>query len=196
VENVEPRIFAFGPTRFAFDLNLSDERRDGLDGIWHRKQSHQRHACIGQSRVNALPDRPDFRFAGQSGKGLDRIIRHHIIKLSHQSLIGSEHDRADRAGVGLSFPFYDRRRWLAFPKARAQSQFHRAIIITQGANRLIILPYARSGQSLHRADDRLQIAGTADFSGQACRGIAHGFSFGSPRILVLLLLAAPACLQH
>jgi hypothetical protein len=30
--------------------------------------------------MNALADRPDFRFARQGGKGLDRIIRHHIIK--------------------------------------------------------------------------------------------------------------------
>jgi hypothetical protein len=31
--------------------------------------------------VNALADRPNFWFTRQCGKGLDCIIRHHIIKL-------------------------------------------------------------------------------------------------------------------
>ena len=55
--------------------------------------------------MNALADGPNFGLAGQSSEGFDRIIGHHVVKLTHQSLVGSENDRANGAGVGLSFPF-------------------------------------------------------------------------------------------
>jgi hypothetical protein len=70
----------------------------------------------------------------------------------------------------------DRGSRLAFPKARAQSQFHGAIVVAQRAHRFLVLSDARSGQGFHRADDGLEISGTADLSAQAGRGVAHDFS--------------------
>ena len=102
MEDVKTRILAFGPMRFAFDLNLADERSDGLDGIRHGEESDQRQARVRQARMHALADGPDLGFAGQGGKRLDRKIGHHIIELAHQSLIGTEHDGADRIRIGFA----------------------------------------------------------------------------------------------
>ena len=41
---------------------------------------------------------------------------------------------------------------------------HDPIIVGQCAHRFLVLPDARCGQSFHRADDGLEVAGTADFS--------------------------------
>ena len=179
MENVNTRIFAFGPARFAFDLNLPDERGDGLDGVRHGEESHQRQARVRQARMNALTDSPDLGFAGQSCESLDRIIGHHLIKLAHQSLVGTEHDRANRTGNGLSFPFCNQGRRPAFPEACAQPQFHSAIVVGQRAHRFLVLSDARGGHGLHRANDGLEISGTVDLSAQARRGVAHDFFSGS-----------------
>ena len=134
MEDIKTRILAFGPMRFAFDLNLSDKRGDGLDGIRHGEKSDQRQARVRQARMNALTDGPDLGFAGQSCECLDRIIGHHVIKLAHQSLVGSENDRANRTRIGLSFPFHLQGGWLAFPKACAQPQLHGPIVVGQRAH--------------------------------------------------------------
>ena len=105
MENVNTRIFAFGPTGFAFDLNLPDERGDGLDGGRHSEESHRRQSPVRQARMNALTYSPDFGFARESCESPDRIISYHLIKLPHQSLVGTEHNRANRTGKGLFFPF-------------------------------------------------------------------------------------------
>jgi len=55
-------------------------------------------------------------------------------------LIGAEHDRDRRTRIGLSFPFYYRDCWLAFAKARSQSQFHSAIKVAQRLQQFFILP--------------------------------------------------------
>src|SRR5580704_6930723 len=102
MEDIKRRIIAFGPMRFAFDLNLSDERGNRLDGIWHGEESHQRQARVLQARMHALADGPDPWLAGQSRKGPDRIIGHYLVKLAHQSLVGTEHHGADSARIGLS----------------------------------------------------------------------------------------------
>src|ERR1017187_1368779 len=129
--------------------------------------------------MNALTDGPDLGFARQSCECLDRIIGHHVIKLAHQSLVGSENDRANRTRIGLSFPFYHQGRWLAFPKARAQPQRHGPIVVGQRAHRFLVLSDTRGGQGFHRADNGLEIAGTADLSAQALRGVAHDLSLAS-----------------
>src|ERR1017187_4577839 len=129
--------------------------------------------------MNALTDGPDLGFARQSCECLDRIIGPHVIKLAHQSLVGSENDRANRTRIGLSFPFYHQGRWLAFPKARAQPQLHGPIVVGQRAHRFLVLSDTRGGQGFHRADDRLEITGTPDLSAQARRGVAHGFSLSA-----------------
>ena len=69
-------MLAFVPMRFAFNLNLPDERGDGLDGVRHGEESDQRQARVRQTRMNTLADRPDLGFAGQSRESLDRIIGH------------------------------------------------------------------------------------------------------------------------
>ena len=134
--------------------------------------------------MNALADGPDLGFAGQGGERLDRIIGHHIVELAHQSLVGTEDDGADRPARRCPCSFGHRGRRLVLPKARAQAQFHGAIVVGQRAHRLLVLSDARSGQGLHRADDGLEIAGAADLAAQARRGVAHGFSSGpvSPRL--------------
>ena len=68
VEDVELAYFALAVARFAFHLNLPDERGDGLDGVRHGEESHQRQARVRQARMNALADGPDLGFAGQSGR--------------------------------------------------------------------------------------------------------------------------------
>jgi hypothetical protein len=120
VEDIKARILAFGPTRFAFDLNLSDERGDGLHGIRHGKDSHHRQARVRQTRMNALTHRPDFGFARQSSEGFDGKIGHHVVKLAHQSLIRAEHDRANGAGVGLSFSVLQSEPLARFPESTRQ----------------------------------------------------------------------------
>jgi hypothetical protein len=52
--------------------------------------------------MNALTDGPDLGFGRQSRQRLDRMIGHHIIKLAHQSLVGTKHDRANRTHIRLS----------------------------------------------------------------------------------------------
>jgi hypothetical protein len=89
--------------RLAFHENLPDKRGDGLDGIRHGEESHQRQARVRQARMNTFTDGPDFGFAGQSRECLIRIIGHHLIKLAHQSLVGTEHDGADRTRSGCPF---------------------------------------------------------------------------------------------
>ena len=103
MEEVELGDFALAVARLALDEDLPDERGDGLDGIRHGEEADQRQARVRQARVNALADGPDLGFAGQSGERLDRIIGHHLVELAHQSLVGAEHDGADRARIGWSF---------------------------------------------------------------------------------------------
>src|SRR5665647_371085 len=165
--------------RFAFNLNLPDERGDGVDGVRNREESDQRQARIRQTRMNTLADRPDVTFSGQSREGLDSIIGHNVVKLPHQSLIGAENDCAYRIRMGWCFPFHQGSYRLVFPKARTQPQFHGPIIIVQRAHRFLILSDARCGQGFHRADNGLEIAGTADLSAQALRGVAHDLSLAS-----------------
>src|SRR5271167_3588211 len=113
-------ILTFVSMRFAFNLNLPDERGDGLDGVRHGEESDQRQARVRQTRVNTLADRPGFSFAGQSREDLDRIIGHNLVKLPHQSLIGPENNRAYRTRSGWYFRIHHHGRRLVFPKARAQ----------------------------------------------------------------------------
>ena len=42
MEDPKAGILAVVPMRFAFDLNLPDERRDGLDGVRHGEEPNQR----------------------------------------------------------------------------------------------------------------------------------------------------------
>src|SRR6202050_2410779 len=104
--------------RFAFNLDLPYERGDGLDRVRHGEESDLRQARVRQTRMNALADRPDVTFSGQSREGLDRIIGHNVVKLTHQSLIGPENDRAYRTSIGWRFPLHHRSPRLVFPKAR------------------------------------------------------------------------------
>ena len=73
--------------RFAFDLDLPDERGDGLDGIWYSEKSDQRQTRVCQTRMHARTDSPNLGFTRQRSECLDRIIRNYIVKLSHQSLV-------------------------------------------------------------------------------------------------------------
>src|SRR5664279_332113 len=130
MEDIQTRILALCPMRFALDLDLSDERGDGLDGIRDREKSHQRQARVRQARMNTLTNGPDFGLAGQGCERLDRIIGHHVIKLPHESLVGSENDRANRTRIDLPFPLHLHRGWLALPKARAQPQLHGPIAVS------------------------------------------------------------------
>src|ERR1035438_3326414 len=134
MENVQSRILALGPMRFAFDLELPDERGDGLDGIRKRKMSHDLQARILQTRMNALTDGPDPGVAGQGGKGLDRVIRHHVVELAHQPLVRSEYDGTDGALAGRSLPCYPKGLRLAFSKTRAQAQFYGPVVVSQCAH--------------------------------------------------------------
>jgi hypothetical protein len=109
MEHPERRMLAFVPMRFTFNLNLPDERGDGLNGVRHREETGQRQARIRETRVNTLADRPDATFPGQSREALDRIIGHHIVELPHQPLIGPENDCAYHTRMGWCLPF--RRPW-------------------------------------------------------------------------------------
>ena len=126
--------------------------------------------------MNALTDGPDLGFAGQSCECLHRIIGHHVIELTHQSLVGSENNRANRIRIGLVFAFWHQGRQLVSPKARAQPKLHGPIVVGQRTDRFLVLSDTGGGQGLHRADDGLEIAGTADLSAQAYSGVAHDCS--------------------
>lgn len=95
MEDIELPMIASGLMRFPFDLNLSDERRDGLNGIGHGEYSHRRQACIRQPGVHAFADSPDLGFAGLHREGLDRKVGDDIVELADQALIRAEHHRAD-----------------------------------------------------------------------------------------------------
>jgi hypothetical protein len=84
---VELGDFTLAVARAALHENLADERGDGLDGVRHGEESHQRQARVRQARMNALTDGPDLGFGRQSRQRLDCIIGHHIIELAHQSLV-------------------------------------------------------------------------------------------------------------
>ena len=64
MEDVELRILALGAVRFALDLNLSDERGDGLDGIRDREEPDQRQARVCQACMHTFTHGPDLGFAG------------------------------------------------------------------------------------------------------------------------------------
>ena len=97
VEEVELGDFTLAVARLALDENLPDQRGDGLDGVRHGEEPHQRQARVRQARVHALTDGPDSDSSGQRGERLHRIVGHHLVELAHQSLVGTEHDGADRA---------------------------------------------------------------------------------------------------
>src|SRR5579863_307556 len=84
------------PLRFALDLNLPNQRSNRLNGIGNRKKPDRRNARIDQARMNASADSPNLRFARQRCEGLDGIISDDVVELPNQSLIGSEHDGANR----------------------------------------------------------------------------------------------------
>ena len=139
----------------ALQENLPDERSDGLDGVRHGEVAHHRQTRVHQARTNALTDGPDLGFGRQSRQRFDRIVGHHLIELSHQPLVGTEHDRADRTRRCWSFSFCNQGRRPAFPEACAQPQLHNAIVVGQRAHRFLVLSDARGGYRLHCADDGL-----------------------------------------
>src|SRR5450631_1083731 len=166
--------------RFAFNLNLSNERSDGLNGVRYREESDQRQARVRQTRVNTLADRPDATLSGQCRDGIDRIVGHNVVELPHQSLIGPENDCAYRTRMSWCFGFlHPGGRRPVFPNARAQTQLDGPIIVGQRAHRFLVLSDTRCGQDFHRADNGLEIPGTADLSAQALRGVAHDLSLAS-----------------
>src|SRR5208283_5128524 len=162
--------------RFTFNLNLPDERGDGLDGVRYREESDRRQARVRQTRINTLADRPNVTFSRQSRESLDRIIGDDIVKLSHQTLIGPENDCPYGTDMGWCFRFHHGGYRLVCPKARPQPQLHAPIIVGQGVYRFLVLSDIRCGQGFHRADDGSKIAGTADLSPQALCGVAHDLS--------------------
>ena len=66
-----------------------------LDGIRHVEETHRWQARVRKPCVNALTDRPDPVFARQCGERLHRKIGHQVVELSHQPLIGAEHNRVE-----------------------------------------------------------------------------------------------------
>ena len=175
------------PMRFAFDLNLSDERRDGLDGIRHGEKSDQRQAGIRQTRMNALADGPDLRFAGQGGERLDREIGHHVIELADQSLVGTEHDRADRICASGLLRCSTDRGGPACPESRRPSPVPRCD--SSRPRRAPISRIVRCSMRPRPSSCGRRIADRrrcAIFRRRLCRGVAHGFSsaggFGLARL--------------
>ena len=73
--------------RFTLHENLPDERSDCLDGARHGEKAHERKARVRQALMDTLTDGPDFRSGRESRQGCDRIIGHHVIKLTDQSLV-------------------------------------------------------------------------------------------------------------
>ncbi|GGC39484.1 hypothetical protein GCM10011371_28530 [Novosphingobium marinum] len=107
------------------------------------------------------------------GKGRDRVLGDHVVKLTHQTLIRPENNRADCFVVPVSFFAARWKRARALPKADAQPKFNSALVIGQSANGSFELSDARCSQGLHCPDDGLEIVGTLDLSLQAFRRIAH-----------------------
>jgi|ERR1022692_1511012 hypothetical protein len=114
-------MLAFVPMRFTFNLNLPDERGNGLNGVGYREEAGKRQARFCETRVNTLADCPDATFPVQSREGAYRIISHNIVELPHESLIGSENDCAYYTPMDWCLPLGRSRCRRTFPKARAQS---------------------------------------------------------------------------
>src|SRR5208283_140264 len=177
VEEVKLIKFSLAVMRFTFNQDLTDERRDGVDGSRNSEKSHRRDTGIRQPRSNAIADGPDFLFAGQRIERLGDKIRQYIVELADKSLIGAEDDGAYRLRSRAGLPG-----WLSgdvlIPQAHRQAEFYGAIIVRKCQHRLLVLSDARGCQSLHRADHGFQISRSADLATQACQCIAHGFFSG------------------
>src|SRR5208337_8609 len=178
VEEVKLTKFSLAVMRFTFNQDLTDERRDGVDGSRNGEKSHRRDTGIRQPRSNAIADGPDFLFAGQRIERLGDKIRQYIVELADKSLIGAEDDGAYRLRSRAGLPGLLSGDVL-IPQAHRQAEFHGAIIVRQRQNGLLILSDARGGHGLHRADHGFQITGSADLAAQARQCIAHGFFLGS-----------------
>ena len=111
--------------RLTFDLNLTDERSDGLDRVGHREEPEQRQARVRQAPMNTLSNRPNLRFAGQRREGLHRIVGHDVVELTDEPLIGSKDDCAD----GGPAPFGHALGRFVCPKACGQPQLQSPIVI-------------------------------------------------------------------
>ena len=122
--------------------------------------------------MNALADGPDLGSPVQSAEDFHGIVGDNLVELAHESLVGAEHDRADRIGVGLR-PLRHRRRRPALSKARAQPELDGPVVVRQGAYRVLVLSDARGRQGLHGADDGLEISGALNLPAQALGGLAH-----------------------
>ena len=120
-------------------------------------------------------------FAGQVTQCLDRIISHDIIELPHQSLIGTKNNRVDHTGLIGAFRFhllidYGRYSESTRPRRVPRSDSSRSMRVP-----ILVLPDARCRQGFHRAHDGLKIAGPADLSAQALRGVTHQLSLSVRR---------------
>ena len=171
--------FILAVVRLALHKNLPDERGDGLDGVGTAKSPDHRQSRVRQARLNAVTDGPDLGFGWQRRQCLNRIIGHHIIKLAHQPLVRTEHNGANHDRIGLSFSLPNQGRLPPCPKACAQPQLHSVIVVGQRSHRFLVLSDAGSGHGLHRADDGLEIPGTANLAAQTRRGVAHDYSVSS-----------------
>ncbi len=103
MEDVNTRILIFHPMRLDFDLNLRNERSDGLDGTRHSEEPRQGKTRIRQTCMNALTDGPDLELARKGCQDLNRTLRNHIVELAHQSLVRTEYDRPNDTRIGLAF---------------------------------------------------------------------------------------------
>jgi hypothetical protein len=147
------------------------------------KESPQRQARVRQARVNALADGPDFGFAGQGAAGV-LIAKSATTSLNCPTSPWSEPNTtapmAPRSvcpfrSIGAAGP-------PAFPKARAQSQFHGAIIVANARTDFSYCPMLEAATAF--------IVRTTDCRSPAlpifrrrlvpfAHGVAHGFFSGS-----------------
>ncbi len=115
--------------RVGIHEDLPDERCNALDGRGHGEATNHRDPCVGQPRVDAFPHGPDARESLKSSELFHREIRHDTVELTHESLIGAEHDCADGRRRSLWSGGEGGRRWRAVSEADAQAQLHGAIIV-------------------------------------------------------------------
>ena len=109
---------------------------------------------LSQAIMHAFTDRPELRGTGKRCQRLQGKIGQKLVKLPHESLVGTEDDSPNPVGIGDFFPFHRS----TFAQADAQSQFNGMGVIRQGTDRFFVLADARCRQGLHRPDDGLQVS--------------------------------------
>ena len=129
--------------------NLPNEWRDRGDRVRQAEQSGRGQAEILETRPHTFAHGPDPLRAGERAERSRHKLRHHLVELTNQTLIGTEDHSRSLSESQVLRPLG---LWRRGPtQARHQAEFHGAKVVRQCAHRLFVLADARGGHRLHRS---------------------------------------------